>query len=72
VPSVKLAGLRSRAYARPPREGETTPPAPSVVLEAVTKVFGLNKAFVPDVLPFTWKGSLNVKADGTPVSIPVR
>src|SRR4051812_10413758 len=67
-----VVGLRIRAYGRPAREGEAAPPAPSVVLEAVTKVFMLNQAFVPDVLPMAWKGSLAVRTDGTAVPIPVR
>jgi hypothetical protein len=32
----------------------------------------LNKAFVPDVLPISWKGSLPVRTDGTAVTIPIR
>jgi hypothetical protein len=72
VTSADVTGLRIRAYGRPPREGEANPPAPSVVLEAVTKVFMLNKAFVPDVLPMSWKGSLTVGTDGTAVAIPIR
>jgi len=56
VTGADFAGLRIRAYARAPREGEAVPTAPSVTLEAVTKVFMLNQAFVPDVLPATWKG----------------
>ncbi len=71
VTAADLAGLRLRAYARAAREGEATPPAPSVTLEAVTKVFMLNKDFVPDVRPITWKGSLPVRTDGTPVQIPI-
>ena len=71
VPSLEVAGLRIRAYNRARREGETSPPAGSVVLEAVTKVFALDKAFVPGVQPMTWKGSLVVKTDGTPVPVPI-
>ena len=72
VTSADITGLRIRAYPRPPRDTDTAPPAPSVTLEAVTKVFMLDKAFVPDVQPITWSGSLPVKTDGTPVVIPVR
>jgi hypothetical protein len=71
VTSLEVTGLRIRAYARPAREGETPPPAGSVVLEAVTKVFALDKAFVPAVQPIVWKGSLAVNTDGTPVPIPI-
>jgi hypothetical protein len=71
VTSLEIAGLRIRAYNRAPREGEASPPAGSVVLEAVTKVFVLDKAFVPGVQPITWKGSLVVKTDGAPVQIPI-
>jgi hypothetical protein len=67
----ELAGLRIRAYARQPREGDAAAPAPSVTLEAVTKVFMLNKAFVPEVLPMTWTGALPVRTDGTPVTVPL-
>jgi len=72
VTSLEVAGLRIRAYNRPPRQGETAAPAGSVTLERVTKVFMLNKAFVPDLQPLTWKGSLSVTTDGTPVTIPIR
>jgi hypothetical protein len=74
-PAVTLdgvSGLRIRAYARAPREGDATPPAASVTLEAVTRVFMLDQGFVPNVQPLTWSGSLPVKTDGTPVVIPVR
>jgi hypothetical protein len=71
VPSLEVAALRIRANTRPARPGETEPPSGSVVLEAVTKVFALDKAFVPAVLPISWKGSLTVKTDGTPVQIPI-
>ncbi len=71
VTAADFAGLRIRAYARASREGEPAPPAPAVTLEAVTKVFMLNTAFVPGVLPVTWKGSLPVRTDGTPVQIPI-
>jgi hypothetical protein len=71
VTAADFAGLRIRAYARASREGEPAPPAPAVTLEAVTKVFMLNTAFVPGVLPVTWKGSLPVRTDGTAVQIPI-
>jgi hypothetical protein len=71
VASLEVAGLRIRAYNRAPREGETTPPIGTVVLEAVTKVFALDKAFVPAVQPIVWRGSLTVKTDGAPVTIPI-
>jgi len=70
--AADVAGLRIRAYARPARQGEPVAPAPSVVLEAVTKVFMLNGNFVPEVLPLSWKGSLPVKTDSSPVPIPLR
>jgi hypothetical protein len=69
VTAADVIGLRIRAYPRALREGETAAPVGSVVLEAVTTVFALNTEFVPDVLPITWKGSLNVPTDGTPVEI---
>jgi hypothetical protein len=71
VTAGDVAGLRIRAYPRPLREGETAPPAASVTLEAVTKVFMLNTDFVPAVQPITWKGELAVPTNGTPVPIPV-
>lgn len=72
VTGAEVAGLRIRAYARPAREGEPAPPQPAVVLQAVTKIFMLNKDFVPEVRPLTWKGSLPVPTDGTPVTIAIR
>jgi hypothetical protein len=72
VTSLEVAGLRVRAYNRAARPGETATPAGSVTLERVTKVFMLNKSFVPDLQPLTWKGSLPVTTDGTPVTIPIR
>jgi hypothetical protein len=71
VTSLEVAGLRIRAYNRARREGEESPPAGSVVLEAVTKVFALDKAFAPAVQSTVWKGSLVVKTDGTPTVIPI-
>jgi hypothetical protein len=64
-----VAGLRIRAYNRAPREGETSPPTGAVTLTAVTKVFMLNKDFVPAALPITWKGSLPVPTTGAPVTV---
>jgi hypothetical protein len=72
VTITEIAGLRIRAYTRPAREGEQPlpPGSGSVVLEAVTKVFMLDKTFVPAVAPITWSGSLTVPVGGTPVEIP--
>jgi hypothetical protein len=67
-----VAGLRIRAYPRALREGETTPPAGSVVLESVNKVFMLDKTFVPAASPMKWTGSLAVPLGGTPVEVPIR
>lgn len=69
--AASVTGLRIRAYNRAPREGETTAPAGAVTLTAVTRVFMLNKDFVPPALPITWKGSLPVPTSGEPVTIPV-
>jgi hypothetical protein len=71
VTLADVAGLRIRAYNRAAREGETAPPAGSVTLERVTKVFMLNKDFVPQPLPITWSGTLAVKTDGAPATIPL-
>ncbi|HEY2434258.1 MAG TPA: hypothetical protein VGI12_16395 [Vicinamibacterales bacterium] len=71
VTAADFAGLRIRAYARAPRQGDAAPPSSSVTLDAVTTVFMLNQAFVPGVLPIRWKGSLPVSTDGTPVTIPL-
>ena len=68
----QIAGLRIRAYTRAARPGETSPPASgTVVLEEVTKIFMLDAHFVPQPVGVTWKGSLEVKTDGTPVTIPI-
>ena len=72
-----IAGLRIRAYPRPAPAGGpapasgTVPPAGSVVLEAVTKVFMLDKDFVPALAPITWTGSVTVPIGGTPTDIPI-
>ncbi len=72
VTGADMAGLRIRAYARPsPGEETSSPITPSVVLEAVTKVFMLDDNYVPSVQPMSWQGSLEVKTDGTPVAIPI-
>jgi hypothetical protein len=73
VTGADIAGLRIRAYTRPAREGETPlpPGSGSVVLEAVTKVFMLDKAFVPAVLPIKWTGSLTVPIGGAPTVVPI-
>lgn len=67
-----LREIRVRAYPRVPREAEAPPPpgSGSVVITDLTKVFMLDKDFVPRVQPITWKGSLPVKTDGAPVQIP--
>ena len=67
----RIVGLRVRAYTRPPREGEAPlpPGTGSVTLRSVNMVFMLNDAYVPSKSPFTWKGSLPVKLDGTPAEV---
>src|SRR4051812_20949894 len=72
VPSLDVAGLRIRAYNRAARAGETAAPAGSVTLERVTRIFMLDKDFVPAAVAKTWSGSLAVTTDGTAVTIPIR
>jgi hypothetical protein len=67
-----VAALRIRAYPRALREGETTLPPGSVVLESVNKVFMLDQNFVPAVAPIKWSGSLAVPLGGAPVEVPIR
>jgi hypothetical protein len=73
VTAGDVKGIRVRSYTRPPHEGETPlpPGSGSVVITELTRVFMLDKDFVPAVQPITWRGSLPVKTDGTPVAIPV-
>ncbi len=71
VTTAEIAGLRIRAYPRAAREGETAPPAGTVVLESVNKVFMLDQTFVPSVAPITWSGSLAVPLGGTAVEVPI-
>jgi hypothetical protein len=71
VTIAEIAGLRIRAYPRALREGETTAPAGSVVLESVNKVFTLDRNFVPSVEPITWSGSLTVPITGGSTEIPI-
>jgi hypothetical protein len=71
VTGADVVGLRIRAYPRAVREGDTSPPAGSVVLESVNKVFMLDKNFVPAVAPITWTGSLSVPIGGTPTEVPI-
>ena len=68
---AEIAGLRVRAYPRPPREGETAlpPGSGSVTLRSVNMIFMLDGRFVPSKSPFTWKGMLPVKTDGTPIDV---
>jgi hypothetical protein len=68
---ARIAGLRVRAYPRPPREGEPAPPpgSGSVTLRSVNMIFMLDDQYVPSKSPFTWKGALAVKTDGTPVAV---
>ena len=72
VTDAEVTGLRIRAYTRPARPGEAAPPEGSVVLERVTKVFMLDRNFVPAVLPLSWIGVLPVKTDSSPVAVPLR
>jgi len=73
--SARLAdiqGLRIRAYTRPARIGETAPPPTgSVMLQEVTQIFMLDEQFVPRRDGISWKGSLDIRTDGTPVPIPI-
>jgi hypothetical protein len=71
VSPADVTGLRIRAYPRAPREGESSPPAPSVTLNAVPKLFMLDERYTPTPLALTWKGSLPVGTDGTATPIPV-
>jgi len=71
VTAAEIVGLRIRAYPRALREGETIVPPGSVVLEAVNKVFMLDKNFVPDAAPITWTGSLDVPTTGVATVIPI-
>jgi len=68
---ANLEALRIRAYARPARPDETTPPDAHVTLQAVTKIFMLDEGFVPRHEQTSWKGSIEVKTDGVPVAIPI-
>jgi hypothetical protein len=67
-----ISGLRIRGYTRPARPGETAAPATgSVVLQEVTQIFMLDERFIPRHDRVSWKGSLDVQTDGTPVPIPI-
>jgi len=73
VTPSQLAGLRIRAYTRPPRQGE--PPlaagAGQVVLQRINTVFMLDRTYrlVPSSLH--WIGSLDVKPESGAVAVPV-
>ena len=68
-----IAGLRVRAYPRPPREGEKAPPAAArVTLRRVNKVFMLDARYRPSASPWLWSGELPVRVDGNPLTLPLR
>ena len=71
VSAADVTSLRIRAYPRAPRDGESSPLAPSVTLNAVTKLFMLDERYTPTPLAIAWKGSLPVGTDGTATPIPV-
>ena len=72
VTASAVTSLRIRAYRRASRARESSPPAPSVTLNAVTKLFMLNDHYVPAPLALTWKGSLKVTIDGDATPIPLQ
>ena len=73
VTPSQLAGLRIRAYTRPPRQGE--PPlatgAGQVVLQRINTVFMLDRTYRPVSSSLHWMGSLDVKPESGAVDVPV-
>jgi hypothetical protein len=71
VTPADIAGLRIRAYTRPPHEGEAPlpPGTGQVTLERINRLFMLDEHFVPKDSPLHWIGSLVVKTDGGRVTI---
>lgn len=67
-----IAGLRLRAYTRPPREGEQALPRGSgrVTLSRVNRVFMLDADYTPQSSALRWEGALAVPTDSGPVEIP--
>ena len=53
--AADVTGLRIHAYPRGLREGESSLHAPSVTLNAVTRLFMLNDEYRPTPLTLTWR-----------------
>jgi hypothetical protein len=56
--------IRFRAYALPAREGSPPPPAGSVRLVRVNKVFTVNDRYQPDASLFSWTGDVSLPIGG--------
>ena len=73
ITTAQLAGLRIRAYTRPPTSGE--PPlatgAGQVVLQRINTVFMLDRTYRPVPSSLHWMGSLDVKPESGAVDVPV-
>ena len=74
ITTSQLAGLRVRAYTRPPRQGEPPlpPGAAHVVLQRINTVFMLDRAYRPVPSPLHWIGALDVKPESGAVDVPVQ
>lgn len=72
TPARALRGVRVRAYTRPPRAGEPAlPPGTGrVTLHRVNTVFMLDQAYRPGAPRFRWTGTLDVRTDSAPVTVP--
>lgn len=69
----RIAGVRARAYTRPPRKGEPALPAGTgrATLERINVVFMLTPAYVPSPSAVHWTGTLELKGESAAVDVPL-
>ena len=67
-----IRDLRVRAYPRPPRQGEAplAPGTGTAILTRVNTIFMLNERFTPVPRGKRWAGMLDVRTDGSAVTVP--
>lgn len=70
---ARLAGVRARAYTRPPRKGEAALPAGTgrATLQRINVLFMLTPTYTPSPSPVHWTGSLALKGESPAVEVPV-
>jgi len=73
VTAERLAGVRIRAFTRPPSDGEPALPAGTgrVTLSRVNGIFMLDENYRPGTPRIRWTGSIEARGESAPVPVPV-